>query len=94
MGVERKVFNIVYHGIKDSIGQPDKTTKKVKLAAVLMLLKLGNSYEAIAALFDIHRTTLSRWFDDVIYATSMLSEGSVIWWDKEKVQTRMPKECR
>ena len=68
--------------------------KRNKLAAVLMCLKLGNSYEAISALFGIHRTTLSDWFDEVIYSTAMLSEGAVVWWDKDKIQARMPEECR
>ena len=94
MGVGKKVFNIVSRGIEESISKPCKTTKRQKLAAVLMCLKLGNSYEAICALFDIHRSTLSRWFDEVIYATSCLSEGAIIWWDKENIKSRLPKQCR
>ena len=94
MGVSKKVFNIVYRGIEESISKPSKSTKRTKFAAVLMCLKLGNSYAAISALFDIDQTTLSRWFDEVIYATSSLSEAAIVWWDRDKVQARMPKQCR
>ena len=59
-----------------------------------MCLKLGNSYEAIAALHNIHPTTLANWFADVIEATAKLSVPTITWWSKAQVQSTMPESCR
>ena len=94
MGMDRKTFNFICEGIEDDIIQPKRVRKKDKIAAVLMVLKLGNSFEAIGALFDVTSTTISRWFDDVIKETAKLSVNAINWWPKERIQATMPEECR
>ena len=93
-GTDIKTFNFLSEGIEDDITKPKDCDKREKLAAVLMCLKLGNSYEAIGALWNVHPNTISNWFQQVIAATAKLSIGAIHWWTKEEVQSTMPPECK
>ena len=93
-GQDINTFNFVLEGIEDDIKKPKDMEKKDKYAAVSMCLKLGNSYEAIGALFNVHPNTISNWFGECIQATAKLSIGSINWMTREQVQSNMPAECR
>ena len=84
----------MFEGIEADITKPRDLEKKDKFAAVCMCLKLGNSYEAIGALCNVHPNTISNWFGEVIQATAVLSIGAINWWSREQVQANMPEECR
>ena len=94
LGMDKNTFNVVYLGIKDDMIESKVVRKKDKIAAVFMVLKLGNSFEAIGALYDVHVSTISRWFGEIIELTNKLSVGAINWWTREQVQARMPEECR
>ena len=94
LGMDKNTFNVVYLGIKDDMIESKVVRKKDKIAAVFMVLKLGNSFEAIGALYDVNATTISRWFGEIIELTNKLSVGAINWWTREQVQARMPEECR
>ena len=93
-GCDRKTFSLILEGIVDELKKSTVVELKQKVGAVFMCLKLGNSYEAIAALHNVHPTTLSNWFGDVIAATAKLSIGTINWWSKGQVQENMPPDCK
>ena len=92
--MDKDTFRLVFDGIEHGLKKPKFNKQTDMLAAVFMVLKLGNSFEAIAALFNIHLTTLSRWFSQVIALTAELSKGAINWWTRSQVQATMPEACR
>ena len=93
-GCDSNTFNYILEGISEDLKKSSVVELKQKVAAVFMCLKLGNSYEAIAALHNIHPTTLANWFADVIEAAAKLSVPTITWWSKAQVQSTMPESCR
>ena len=92
--MDKNTFNLIYDGTHEKIKEPRRVRKRDKLAAVFMVLKLGNSFEAIGALYDVCSTTMSRWFNECIQQTADLGLGAINWWSRDQVQATMPDECR
>ena len=93
-GVDTKLFLLLEMGISDSIKKSYVLRKRDKLATTLVLLKLNPSHEAVGALFCVDPTTIASWFDEIIHALSQISKNGILWWPKDQIQARMPKQCK
>lgn len=92
LGITENHFDFIFALIKDSLREPKNSCRpKDKLVVTLMILKTGLTFEAVSAFFCVTAVTISRWFEETIYAFAEISKAGVYWLPKEQVQARMPK---
>ncbi|XP_046629481.1 uncharacterized protein LOC124309686 [Neodiprion virginianus] len=89
-GVTFNNFNFLL----DRTKPPKKSTigYKDRLFIFLMKLKTGLTFSALGVLFNVHRTTISRIFFDILEQLASTTANLVFWPDIDVVQATMP-EC-
>ena len=93
-GTSTEILDLLLFMIQDDLKEPKKKSKLDKLGVCLMKLKLNISDEAIAAIFGIHRQTVSRWFKETLLLLAEASKGGVVWLPKYMIQDRMPSSFK
>ncbi|XP_044576694.1 uncharacterized protein LOC123259933 [Cotesia glomerata] len=83
-----------FNFLLDRTKPPKKCTVayKDRLFIFLMKLKTGLTFSALGVLFNVHRTTVSRIFFDILEQLVSTTANLVFWPDIDVVQATMP-EC-
>ena len=76
--VDTKLFRALELGIENSISKSNLVRKRDKLATTLMMLKLNPSFTAVSSIFAVDPTTISTWFDEIIFALAELSKYGIL----------------
>ena len=69
-----------------------KMSKENRLFIFLIKVKTGLTFSAIAVLFSVHRTTISRIFFSILQTLAFVTSNLVLWLNKDIIQGTMP-EC-
>ncbi|GBP33311.1 hypothetical protein EVAR_30899_1 [Eumeta japonica] len=69
-----------------------KVSIKNRLLIFLMKMKTGLTFSALSVLFGVHRTTVSRIFQLILYDLTSATANLVFWPDKATVRATTP-EC-
>ena len=67
-----------------------KITKENRLLIFFFKLKTGLSYSAIGVLFQVHRSTVSRIFLNILKYLSSALRNSIKWYDKDEICLHLP----
>lgn len=89
-GVTFENFNLLLKRLKDG-SDHSKFSKENRLLLFLMKIKTDLTFSAIAVLFDVHRTTVSRVFFSVLKYLSAATQNFVFWPKKSVVMRSMPQ---
>lgn len=87
-GTTFKVFNLLISFIPTSSNS--SITKENRLLIFLLKIKLGITYSAISAIFNINPTTVTRIFYNILYALANQTKNFIFWPDKRTVSNTMP----
>ena len=90
-GVNKKVFKFLLCKIKDSLKDSQCITREEKLFLCLARLKSASSYRLLGAYFGISESAVAKFFQESLDAVHEIARESLIWFDRNTVNARMPK---
>ena len=94
-GTHKPVFQFLLYRIGDKILDDARSLKREeKLALVLVKLKMNVRWINLAAMFDIGHDKVRHVFNHCLKALKSTVEGFIIWFDKDTIRARLPREFR
>ncbi|XP_069688224.1 uncharacterized protein [Periplaneta americana] len=87
-GVNTEIFNLFLNLLSDSTQR--KISKENKLLIFLMKMKLALPFAALAVIFNVHRSTISRIFQSVLPTLAQATKNFVFWPSKDTVNATLP----
>lgn len=93
-GISLQFFSVLLNlVIFNEAGQPHfyrSLNKENRLLLFLMKMKLGISFSALGALFNVHRTTASKFFFQILTGLTEKTKTWIFWPSKESVKKNLP----
>lgn len=90
-GISMNNFNFLIKKIQSTEKENFKISLQNRLLILLIKLKTGLSFSAIAFFFSIDRNTVSRIFHTLLGQVAAITTNLVFWPTKQVVQSTMPK---
>ena len=88
-GVTRQIFAFLLSKVKSATEKTHYAAEPM-LELYLVKLKLNLTYIVAAGMFGINENTASTWFKKVCHILHNKLKRWIVWYDKPRVQARMP----
>lgn len=89
-GVTQSVFNTLADVLNEGYKPKGGFGLRDNVLIFLMRLKLGVSYSILGGIFDIHRTTVQRIFEDVLVHLHHRTNFMLFWPSREQIAENLP----